>query len=120
MDAAQIAAMIADREAGTPGAFEVVTNRHNHHGKIEVLGPSVGILGFTIATDVSLEDAKTIRADMRRIARVPDMESTIIAQAAELERLRAALDVSDKYWRGENITPFEVILAIRAALEAKP
>ena len=38
------------------------------------------------------------------------------SQAAEIAKLRAALAVSDQYWRGNDISPTDVILAINAAL----
>ena len=71
MDAAQIAAMIADINVGT--------EPHWWSDQLE----------FYLDEDNGYSDQKT--ADYRRISRVPDMEATIIAQAAELERLRAAL-----------------------------
>ena len=85
MDAAQIAAMIADREAGTPGPWKVD-------------GPVWNQIVWTdnenrlcyIAHSNGLYDERD-KANARRITRVPDMEATIIAQAAELERLREAL-----------------------------
>lgn len=86
MDAAQIAAMITDREDGTPGPWLVdgpVWNQTvwtDHENRLCFMAHSNG-----------LNDDRD-KANARRIARVPDMEATIIAQAAELERLRAALE----------------------------
>ena len=82
----QIAAMIADREAGTPGPWKVD-------------GPVWNQIVWTdnenrlcyIAHSNGLNDERD-KANARRITRVPDMEATIIAQAAELERLRSAIE----------------------------
>ena len=86
MEDAQIVAMIADREAGTPGLWVVD-------------GPVWNQIVWTdnenrlcyIAHSNGLNDERD-KANARRITRVPDMEATIIAQAAELERLRSAIE----------------------------
>jgi len=85
MDAAQIATMIADRETGTPGPWWVDGPVWNQI----VWTDNENRLCF-MAHSNGLNDERD-KANARRIARVPDMEATIIAQAAELERLRAAL-----------------------------
>ena len=85
MDAAQIAAMIADREAGTPGPWKVDGPVWNQI----VWTDNENRLCF-MAHSNGLNDGRD-EANARRIARVPDMEATIIAQSAELEQLRNVL-----------------------------
>ncbi len=93
MDAAQIAAMIADRKAGTPGPWKVFYTQDGSN-----------VIGIGDAESVGVTDpqfglwrsGKERISNASRIARVPDMEATIIAQAAELERLRAERDALRK------------------------
>lgn len=85
MDAAQIAAMIADREAGTPGSLVVDGPVWN-----QIVWTDNKTRFCFMAHSNGLNDERD-KANARRIARVPDMEATIIAQAAELERLREAM-----------------------------
>ena len=101
MDAAQIAAMIADREAGTPGPWSVFIDDSGDRWTGWPLSVNCDVIeDKTIVRTGGMWpyewDAKTSQheacANARRIARVPDMEATIIAQAAELERLRAERD----------------------------
>ena len=40
---------------------------------VEVYGPKLSIMGFTIATDVTFKQAETIDADAHLIAAAPDM-----------------------------------------------
>ena len=87
MDAAQIAAMIADREAGTPGPWRVKVNSRDDQVTCDLT-----ICGdiFQMA-DLNGPQYAHQHPNARRMARVPDMEAAIIAQAAELERLREAM-----------------------------
>ena len=93
MDAAQIAAMIADREAGTPGPWMFGTASHSYRvrrGVQKMFGVQVDF-GTNEGNIPNFGTKDQAEHDARRIARVPDMEAHIIAQSAELERLRAAL-----------------------------
>jgi len=85
MTDAEIAAMVADREAGTPGPW---------HFDGPVWNQIVWTEGDNrlcfMAHSNGLNDDRDI-ANARRIARVPAMEAAIIAQAAEITRLRWAL-----------------------------
>ena len=92
MDAAQIAAMIADREAGTPGPWRVKVNSRDDQVTCDLT-----ICGdiFQMA-DLNGPQYAHQHPNARRMARVPDMEAAIIAQATELERLRAERDALRK------------------------
>jgi hypothetical protein len=85
----QIAAMRADAEAGTPGPW---------------LREAQGVYaegGMALVAHLKSHewgrDWPTTELDGARIARVPDMEATIIAQAAEIARLTEMLAVQ---WEG--------------------
>lgn len=134
MDAAQIAAMIADREAGTPdlggwawfgarddlylatkrGGRRFVMNfvRKGMHGAQPrfclggIMYPAIDDLAEYAVGERSvrgqrqaIKDSSVYRLDIsgidhpdaRRMTRIPDMETHIIAQAAELERMRSSL-----------------------------
>ncbi len=89
----QIAAMRADAEAGTPGPW--IASPHQWPDQIGCC-PLTG-RPFAAAHGVyNVATAKTY-ADISRIARVPDMETTIIAQADEIARLTEMLTVQ---WEG--------------------
>lgn len=73
-------------------------------GWVKVVGPCVATQCPTLATDLNGEDYIARHADARRIARVPDLEARIIADAkvieaavAENERLKDVLDSIDIY-----------------------
>lgn len=76
MTPAEIAAMQADAEKGTPGPWVVynMATIISPDGDAEIGNWHVASASWSV--------------DARRIARVPIMETTIIAQAAEIERLR--------------------------------
>ncbi len=85
-----IADIIADRDAGTPGPW-------SNHGQPDV----VCCEGYTSNGAAKVVTVASSRAWMKplepfanasRIARVPDMEAALIAQSAEIERLRGALE----------------------------
>lgn len=81
----QIAAMRADAEAGTPGPWRLGSWLDNVFGT----GPNDEWLSICrVKRDDAPIDVSADIVDARRIARVPIMEATIIAQAAEIERLR--------------------------------
>jgi len=102
-----IAALVADREAGTKGPWiaQEKSGQKTAHG----IASSIGVWSQQRLDDAyeanpddmaEAENAAWIlgiwgeigdedRANARRIARVPDMEAALIAQDAELKRLRA-------------------------------
>jgi hypothetical protein len=106
----QIATMQADMQAGTPGDWELEElttlklNGDEELDGVEVCGGGFHIHGHDLGYDDGPVDA-AIYANARRIARVPLMERTIIAQAAEIELLLAALlecqAELDAYYRQE-------------------
>lgn len=77
----QIAAMRADAEAGTPGPWRAAEALH---GPVDIFDQS----GRDVVTVYGGGVTENRKANARRIARVPAMETTIIAQAAEIERLK--------------------------------
>ncbi len=101
-----IADIIADREAGTPGPWA--------HGKnIIFQNGETGPLRWIFETQ--WDDAQG-KADIRRVLRLPDMEAALIALTAEIERLRGVIETvvmgfdvkTDMHW---------VINAAREALK---
>jgi hypothetical protein len=111
----QLAALVADREAGTPGpwtddaakiedAEDYSVDREDDNGS-GLCWSAVGHYGMTIALVVvpsSFGMDADQAANARRIARVPEMETAIIEQAAEIARLTAerddALARTEKGW----------------------
>lgn len=98
----QIAAMIADREAGTPGPWKVKF-RKDGSAYMSIGGdrPGDAHSKFSIGLDSQYPSDVT---NARRIARVPDMEATIIAQAATppaavVEAMELALRHADQVSR---------------------
>lgn len=81
MTPAEIAAMQADAEKGTPGPWRAV---EAFHGPVDIFDPS----GRDVVTVYGGGVPESRKTNARRIARVPAMEATISAQAAEIERLR--------------------------------
>ena len=75
-----------DREKGTPGPWKWSWDDEPYMSW--TLSPGVLIAEETDGTPAG---DKIDQANARRIARVPDMEQTILDQAAEIERLREAL-----------------------------
>lgn len=123
----QIAAMEADAEAGTPGGWRVSAKTPT------AILRQDGERLFKLHQ--GFKDEYRNEANARRIARVPLMESTIIAQAAEIARLREALGplaaMADRYdpddgdgdyecWSGLAVPKIKHLRAARAALEATP
>lgn len=84
-----IAALVADREAGTQGPWVV---HEEPEEQIDIcaadrpVGRFVPIMSRGMGYNDNVDDES--RANARRIARVPDMEAALIAQDAELKRLR--------------------------------
>ncbi len=85
-----IADIIADRDAGTPGPWEwdqMLYPSYLSNPSDEYVFTYIDYEGMHFeGTDA------TKAANARRIARVPDMEAALIAQTAEIERLRGALE----------------------------
>lgn len=81
--------------------WEVVRDRNQHWGLVEVRGPGVGgylTIGFTVATDVSAEEAAQIVADAH-----------LIAAAKKLLAACQALD--DVEWIGGTVLPRGLLAA---------
>lgn len=143
MTPADIAAMRADALAGTQGDWqcEEKPGQLSEHGSKS----SIGIWAQSLWDDAyeadpddidAADDAAWIcgiwgqitdeaRANARRIARVPRMETTIIAltetnaaQAAEIERMQKALEFTLQWLECDAFTRAKAV--IRAALEGTP
>jgi hypothetical protein len=85
----------ADREAGTQGDWSVHKTVVGD-AYIGVMKPGRESLEHVVTSveahaNVKESALKRNLADARRIARVPEMENLIVAQAAEIERLRNAI-----------------------------
>jgi len=89
----QIAAMRADAEAGTPGPWTLVEeNGEFYYWHI------LDATGDDFMGDKAYYPWQSRNeSDRKRFQRVPDMEATIIAQAAEIARLTEMLTVQ---WEG--------------------
>jgi len=61
----------------TPGPWRVENNRFEHWGLREVVGPSLQVNGFVIATDVDAKRAARIEADVRPIAAAPELAEAL-------------------------------------------
>lgn len=73
-------------EKATPGPWTIVRDENDHWGKLEVKGATLRILGFTQATDVSMEQGFQKEEDAKAIANAP----TDIAYLLDLvERAKA-------------------------------
>lgn len=79
-------------EKHTPGPWTVIRNENDHWGMRRVDGPKMSVVGFTIATDVSQEQAETIEADARLIAAAPQ---TKIERDELLEACKMFMDCLD-------------------------
>lgn len=90
-----IAAIKADREAGTPGFWQwVEKSRDNAPPFWVIFDPGEDDPDIATVTDFGSA------TDARRIARVPYLEAAFIAQSEEIERLREAIaDYVRKSWR---------------------
>jgi hypothetical protein len=96
----QIAMMVADREAGTPGPWLYRPDQYDDWGVVksgcfvlcQVRDPLA--LDKDILSEHRVSGTDPWTANARRIARVPEMEAVIIAQAAEIARLKAALTIA--------------------------
>ena len=75
----------------TPGPWEYKDRFSYTLGMVEVSGPRMGVRGFTIATDVTPDQANVTRANARLIAAAPDLLTAYLASEEENERLREAL-----------------------------
>jgi hypothetical protein len=59
--------------AHTPAPWSVRKNNNNHWGMREVIGPSVLVQGFVVASDVDAAKAQRIEADVLLIAAAWDL-----------------------------------------------
>lgn len=129
-----------DREAGTKGPWKT----HLVDDTSIVSNDGIDVATTCDSSNVEREDAYNIEyermeADARRIARVPEMEDTIIAQAERIEALEAVLGripgalnsafaagIEEREGGSERrqLKALEIVEALRAdaraALEAKP
>lgn len=87
-----IAALVADREAGTKGPWVAESGHVQQNGQPywQVTDGSDAIMQNQFCWCQGDHEANA-----RRIARVPDMEAALIAQDAELKRYREALNAID-------------------------
>ena len=76
----------------TPRPWRVERNRNGHRGQVEVVGPSLSVIGFTVATDVTPEGARRRLADANLIAAAP-------ALLDALENLVLACECAGTNWR---------------------
>ena len=136
-----IAALVADREAGTQGPWfpggVAGGGRPTMVYSDDATGSAIAdaVLQFVSRLQSECE------ANARRIARVPDMEAALIAQDAELKRLRRRMEMQSKYFLRDakqalagdpralrnrvemmEAEPLEIVLSddARAALGEKP
>jgi hypothetical protein len=111
-----IAALVADREAGTQGPWVAESWHVQQNGQLyyQITDGSDAIMQNQFCWCQGSQDANA-----RRIARVPDMEAALIAQDAELKRLREALEtIRDK--RGQCNRAVDCRAVARTALGEKP
>ena len=86
-----IAALVEDREAGTQGPWRVRVNKRDDQYTCDV-----SICGdIFVLADLNGPQYVHQHANARRIARVPDMEAALIAQDAELKRLRMSVSAQE-------------------------
>lgn len=90
----------------TPGPWKVFENEHDYWGMREVKGPLVKCICSTIATNVSIEQARQMEADISLIAAAPDL----------LEAAKFALPCFDT---NSNDTAITMDYAIEAGIKLK-
>ena len=89
MNAEAVAQMVADMQAGTPGPWTQEVDEDTFEPRVYGDNSLVAICG----NHMTLKDAEWIpEADGRRIARVPEMEQTILALQAKLARTETERD----------------------------
>lgn len=125
-----IAALVADREAGTKGPFRLSSSGLlTNDGQQPVLAEDVRVFLVdrhdhdAVSKKNAWQSTCPVReANARRIARVPDMEAALIAQDSELKRLRAVEAAMHGIANELSWSPKtrEISDRIRAALGEKP
>lgn len=84
--------------SATPGPWSRVDNENQHWGLRRVHGPAVRVGGFTIATDLTIEEGWQIESDCNFIAAartaVPDLLAHVAALTARAEVAETALNVA--------------------------
>lgn len=100
----------ADVAAGTPGDWELRENS-TEPGYYYISGR--GAMVVTLTEDNSGNSMFDMSdPDARRIARVPELEAAVIAQAAEIARLRTAISgLFQDYMTSENHHPNHVLVS---------
>lgn len=87
-------------KAATPGPWEVRRNAGNHWGMREVFGPMLRILGFTVATDVTLELAGQIESDCDFIAASRTAVPELIREVRRMNDIKATMQRIQHYASG--------------------
>jgi hypothetical protein len=85
-----------DRNQGHPVDDWCVKPHDHYPGFLVIEGPSFTITVFTVATNLDSKDYADGDADARRIARVPDMESRILADAEVIKAAEELADILDR------------------------
>ena len=70
--------------------WAVEKNGHGHYGMLEVIGPALKCVGFTIATDVDADRARKIERDAHLIAAAPMMAEALDSLIRAAARLSVA------------------------------
>ena len=74
-----------DRQAGTPGPWR---EKPLAYCCVEAVAVKFAVASAGVASDNTRDLVPEQEANARRIARVPDLEAAVIAQAEEIKRLR--------------------------------
>lgn len=113
-DTFDLAAMIADREAGTPGPWmreNTLVYALMHHGWRRGIEEFRNRFSTRVDHDQQSKNVEEAEANARRIARVPEMEAEILRLRAELATTRrhALQDAADACRaRADMITAFDM------------
>jgi hypothetical protein len=89
----------------SPAPWRVERDGHNHWGKLEVIGSSLSVIGFRVATDVTAQEAMRKDADAELIAAAPETAAKMKAwqkMAADLYSWEPiiAVDSAGGEWEG--------------------
>ena len=81
-----------DRKEGTPGRWVHYSKGRLERIEAKINGALICICGIHKIGSRGGKEVGCWRANARRVARLPDLEATVIAQSEEIERLREALE----------------------------